>query len=436
MILLMQLKASRQAPTEQKKGRLTRILILSNHYPPHYKGGYGLRCQSVTEELARRGYEIQVLTSDWHTGARPTRRVETSGGVLTHRLLHIRQPISPHPLRRRGQHLRWAVAARRDYRTAYNLMRSLAPDLVYVWSMSHLALSPLAAAQDLNLPLVFDLGDYWLLQRYQELQAEPDARRRRYRLWIHGLSSFDLSCFPHILVNSRTLKHQYTQAGFPAAQLTVIPRGLPAAWIRETPPPLPPRPHLQLLYVGRLTEAKGAHLAIEAVALLNGERAADLGRPAHLDLVGTGEADYQERLRRQVADRGLARVVRFLGRLPQQDLMARYGGYDALLLPSVWVEPFGGAALEAMAQGTCVIASDRGGPAELIRHGQTGLLVPPEDPAALAQAVLSLAHDPARRDRIRRAAIAAVRAAYTLEQVGDRVEAYLQSAWSAKREPA
>lgn len=407
-----------------------RILFLSNRYPPHYKGGYGLRCQSVAEELARRGHAIQVLASNWRKEGTPTDR---SGPVPVHRRLHIRAPISPHPLRRRGQHLRWAIAARQDYRIARRLMRSLAPDLVYVWNMSHLALSPLAAAQDLGLPLVLDLGDYWLLQRYRELQAEPDARRRRYRLWVHGLRSFDLARLPHILVNSRTLRRQYIRAGFPPAQLTVIPRGLPAALIRETPPPLPPRPTVELLYAGRLTEAKGAHLAIRAVALLHGEMAAELGRPARLDLIGAGEADYERRLRRLVADLGLAPVVRFLGPLPQQQLIERYGRYDALLLPSIWVEPFGGAALEAMSQGTCVIASDRGGPAELIEHGRSGLLVPPEDPAALAQAVVSLARDAARRDRIRRAALAAVRAGYTLEQVGDRLESYLQTVLAAHR---
>ena len=60
------------------------------------------------------------------------------------------------------------------------------------------------------------------------------------------------------------------------------------------------------------------------------------------------------------------------------------------------LKPFGGVVMEAMAQGLCVIASDQGGPAEHNSHGETGLLVPVEDPSEMAQAVMSLIDSPDR----------------------------------------
>jgi len=423
-----------QLDDRPRQGGLDRILILSNRYPPYYKGGYSLSCRLVADELAQRGYKVHVLTSNWL----PSREQLVMSSVElvednVHRRLHIRERPSRHPLRQRWQHLKWAVAARLDYQITHQLMQDLSPDIVYIWNMSHLALSPLDAVQDLGLPFVLDVGDYWLLQRYQELYTEPDSQRQRYRLFVHGLKSFNPLQFSHILANSCTLKQRYVKSGFPAEQITVIPRSVPAHFVRESPARVPKHPSVKLLFAGRVTEAKGVHLAIQTVALLNGEMFTELSQFVRLDIVGDGEESYVQSLREQVASLGLAQAVHFLGRLAQEELIERYPYYDIVLIPAVWFEPFGRSALEAMAQGVCVIASDRGGPAEQITHGQNGLLVPPEDPRAMAQAVISLIRDEAQRDRIRRAAIATVRENYTLESVVERVEAYLQAALAQRR---
>ncbi len=409
-----------------KSTRLKRILVLSDYYYPYYKGGYGLRCKAVTDELRERGYEMYVLTSRWR--ASEMRQPED----YVYRLLHIQRPEGQHALYRRFRHVEWALMSRIDRRIARRVIRELDPDIVYVWNMANLSLAPLAPALALEKPLVFDLGEYWLLRRYKEICLEPNGLKRNYRLFINGLTVFDPMTFSHLLTNSEVLKQGYVEAGFPPVHITVIPRGLQAKFILDAPPPPLSDSTVRLLYAGRLTEAKGVHLAIQAVAMLHQELSEALGRSVSLDIIGEGEDEaYAQELRELVASLGAQDIVYFVGRIDQEALIDRYKSYHAVLFPAIWVEPFGGVVAEAMAQGTCAIASDRGGPAELITHGHDGLLVEPEDPRAIAEAVVDLVQHPGLLQHIRQNAVATVREHYTIEHIVDRVEDYLNKAWLA-----
>jgi glycogen(starch) synthase len=99
--------------------------------------------------------------------------------------------------------------------------------------------------------------------------------------------------------------------------------------------------------------------------------------------------------------------VHLLGRLGDADVAAMLGAADVALVPSRY-EPFGLVALEAMAAGTPVVVSDTGGLRDIVSDGTTGLMVPPGEPAALAEAVASLLGDRARRDEMGRAGAARV----------------------------
>ncbi len=106
-----------------------------------------------------------------------------------------------------------------------------------------------------------------------------------------------------------------------------------------------------------------------------------------------------EGLHRLVAELGLERHVDFLGE--REDVPAVLRALDLLLLPS-WEEPFGRAVIEAMAMGTPVAATAVGGPAEIVRHGQDGLLLPPRDPESWAATLRPLAADPRLREKMGR----------------------------------
>jgi teichuronic acid biosynthesis glycosyltransferase TuaC len=139
---------------------------------------------------------------------------------------------------------------------------------------------------------------------------------------------------------------------------------------------------LQLLSVGNLVPLKGHDLVIEALALLRRQ-----GIDAALNIIGAGpERPALEALSQRL---GLDDRVRFLGPLPQQDLVAWYGAADMLVLASER-EGWPNVLLESMACGTPVVATAVGGIPEIVATPLTGRLVDDRSAQALADAVLGL----------------------------------------------
>ena len=157
------------------------------------------------------------------------------------------------------------------------------------------------------------------------------------------------------------------------------------------------------LFVGRLSAEKGLSTVLEAWQRL--------GRAIPLKIVGEGPlADSVEAT---AADEF---GVEYLGRRPLPEVYDLMGDARFLVQPSEWYEPFGRVAIEALARGTPVIASDLGGMAELIDHGRTGRLFRPGDAGDLAAAVdWALAH-PGELATMRGCARAEFEAKYTAER--------------------
>jgi len=130
--------------------------------------------------------------------------------------------------------------------------------------------------------------------------------------------------------------------------------------------------------------------------------------------------------------RSLARVlgvegqVMLRGPLPRNEVLRAYGSSDALVLPSLF-EPFGIVLLEAMAAGLPVVASRVGGIVDVVEDGKTGLLVPPRNPQALADAIGRLVSDPPLRRRMGDAGRAKV-PAYSWERLIPRILEVYQEA--------
>lgn len=142
--------------------------------------------------------------------------------------------------------------------------------------------------------------------------------------------------------------------------------------------------------VARLNEWKGQEILVEAADLVRRKH------PIVVRLIGDvygSEIGYRTRLERMVDDLGLHEVVVLEGeRRDAQQLVAEG---DISVLPSRRAEPFGMALVEAMALGRPCVATSAGGPLEIVRHGVDGLLVPPGDAPALAEAIVSLIENPA-----------------------------------------
>ena len=157
--------------------------------------------------------------------------------------------------------------------------------------------------------------------------------------------------------------------------------------------------------VGQLSPWKGQDTAIRALALL-----CEQGVDAHLLLIGSAKfvaratrfdnRRYLEGLHELVAAAGLQQRVSWLGE--RDDVPELVRALDVLLLPS-WEEPFGRALIEAMALEVPVIATNVGGPSEIVRDGREGYLAPPREPQAWAQAIRRIIERPDRGRQLGRA---------------------------------
>lgn len=160
-----------------------------------------------------------------------------------------------------------------------------------------------------------------------------------------------------------------------------------------------------ILFVGRVEPLKGIETLIRAIAILKSH--GDLSEyPFYLAIIGgdpsaTPEAMNAEMARLQALSRelGLGNLVLFLGKRGQDSLPYYYSAAEVVVVPSHY-ESFGMVALEAMACGTPVVASQVGGLAFLVQDGQTGYVVPDNEPEALAERLAHLICQPELRQRL------------------------------------
>jgi 1,4-alpha-glucan branching enzyme len=151
-----------------------------------------------------------------------------------------------------------------------------------------------------------------------------------------------------------------------------------------------------LLFLGRLDPRKGIDVLLEAMVVLRGRDHESM--VPGLDLVVAGRGPEGPALQSLSARLGLARQVHFVGQTAgQQKLWLLQNGLCTIVPSRTW-EAFGVVVVESLAAGRPVIASQLPGLADLIDHERTGLLVPPESPQKLAEAIRQMALDPRRAD--------------------------------------
>ncbi len=296
----------------------------------------------------------------------------------------------------------WSREARRDLRAQ---LRGTRPDVVHIHNTFPL-LSPsvLYACRDESVPVVITVHNYRLMCAggsffrdgavCRDCVTGPAIQAVRHGCYKESR----LATAPVALSNAlhrqawRNLVSAYIFIS--AAQRDLLAGlDLPPerVFVRHNLIPRRAMPHTDpehsVLYAGRLDEAKGIRVLMAAwdqYLPTAGEN------PLSLVIAGTGI------LQAEVAAWAAARPsVRLAGHVSDDraaDLMSRS---RAVILPSIWAEPFGLVAVEAMAAGTPCIASDHAALPELITHGVNGILVPPGDPRALAAAIADVQASPA-----------------------------------------
>jgi len=368
-----------------------RILVVSGIWPPD-AGGPASHAPEACDFLAARGHRIEVVTT-------------------------ADAPPEPRAYPVRWVSRRLPPGARHARVAALVAGRARAADVVYSVGME--GRSAIGSALG-GRPLVqrFASDPAFERARWRGLTSEPFHRfagQRGMRIAVLGrIRDLEARRAARVLCPSAWLRDLIVGWGVDPARVEVLPHAV-------RPPVLPDREELRarlgfggptLVLAGRLVPQKALDVAFRAVERAEG-----------VSLVVAGDGPERERAEALVAELGLAGRVRFVGAKSRDEVFELFRAADAALLSSAW-ESFGLVVAEALAVGTPVISTAVGGVVEVLDDGRNGLLVPPGDPAALAEAIGRFVADDDLRTRLGAAAAESVRQ-LAPETIYARLEAIL-----------
>lgn len=224
----------------------------------------------------------------------------------------------------------------------------------------------------------------------------------RYSLTLHGpLEDYGPgqrykwrhAAFATIITEKLRAEAEAELAGYLPPRIAVQAMGVDTGRLSRDTPWQPPRPGepLRIMSCGRLNQVKGHQDLLQAIRMLR-----DAGHDARLVIAGEDDAGgtgYRRVIEARIAELGLDDAVTLLGAVSEGEVRRHLLEAHVFALAS-WHEPLGVALMEAMSCEVPTIGTAAGGVAELIRDGQDGILVPPRDPPAMADAILRLAGDP------------------------------------------
>ncbi|MBV9207973.1 MAG: glycosyltransferase, partial [Actinobacteria bacterium] len=362
-------------------------------------GGQNVAVAALARGLAERGTEVIVHTR--RDDLSLPRRVPLAPGVTV-------DHVSAGPPEPMGK----------DLLLPY--MDEFAADLYRQWSAirphvvhSHFWMSGYAAvraARPLDLPVLHTFHALGVVKRREQgvKDTSPPQRIAIETRLLHETDRVIATCPDEVL--------ELVQLGADRERIAVIPCGVDVSHYRPDGPTIPAPPRAapgRLLYVGRLVQRKGIGNAITAMAEVPGAELVIAGGPDPAELHLDPEV---RRLRRLAARHGVSDRVRFLGRVDSSVLPALYRSADVMVCVP-WYEPFGLAAVEAMACGVPVVASAVGGLSDTVVDGVTGIHIPPRRPDLAAAAVRRLLADPPLRQRMGAAGRARATAKYAMDRV-------------------
>jgi len=399
------------------------ILLLGNHPLPY--GGVPRHVKSLAGFLAQRGWTVHVLSM-----AGPRRHPEEAGGYTIHRpsrgqrLELLARLLAHHPGFVARQFLRFPRFASDSPRLFLGCLGLAAVcweiarrDNLRLISAYHLFAAGLAgawAAELLGIPLVTTV--------FGEIYADPAFYRRHLVevRYVVDRSRMVLSCSHHC---SRSLELLGLSTPVPTVHYGVdtaeFSPGIDATLIRE-------RHGLRagdqvVLFVGRMVREMGLHVLLSSLPRVL------QGNPSIKVIILGGSGDLRGEAE-ACAARHPGRVF-VAADVMQSEMPLYYAAATVAVSPSVNERAcLGLAVAEAMASARPVVVSNIGGGPELVEHDRNGLLIPPSDPGALADAVLSLAGDSQRCRRLAESGLAVARLGFDQASTNRRMEEIFREA--------
>jgi D-inositol-3-phosphate glycosyltransferase len=381
-----------------------RIALISEHASPLAaiggadSGGQNVHVAQLARALGERGHHVTVYTRRDTPGLAD--RVRIGPGVTVEHVPAGPATILPKDallpyMAQFGDHLaqRWLVEP---------------PDVVH----AHFWMSGMAAqrgARRIGIPVLQTFHALGVVKRRYQGASDPSppSRLRLERQLARDAALVVATCTDEVT--------ELTALGVPAPRIAVVPCGVDLDHFTPRGPRAARDGRHRILSLGRLVERKGVGTTVRAMAAVP---------DAELVIAGGGDAiadAEQATLTLVAAASGVQDRVRLIGQITRDDVPALLRSAD-VVVSVPWYEPFGMVPLEAMACGVPVIASAVGGHLDTVIDGRTGALVPPRNPAALAQRLRELLADPARLAAIGSAAAARARAGYGWSRIAMETE--------------
>ena len=379
-----------------------RILHVTDSYLPTIGGMErairGLTCQRTSE-----GHAVMVLTGELPDAPRD----ETDAGVRIMRRPMATQLI-PGGLTDPNRPFHATLPDPLFEKAVREAIREHQPDVIHCHGWSRFSAIPVAAK--MRVPVVATAHDYGFACATKQgtlpdgtVCTGPSVKK----CVAHSLAHYGVKGAPialglramaarqrHLTATgiSRPIREFGSGTGYQPPFMADIPSFVPDEVLTVTddtkPEWAPDEPYV--MFVGALTKYKGLEVLLESQRILRHTFEMDVP----LLIIGTPQPDTPAIQRANITVRR---------NVAHEDVMRAWRHATVGTAPSVWPEGFGQVVVEALAAGTPMIGTNHGGIAEIITHNVDGILVPPNDPRALADAIAELWRDPHTRERLSRA---------------------------------
>lgn len=353
-----------------------RILICCNIYPPNFIGGAELIAHFQGKHLVAAGHEVHVFAGDVRpVGLRHQLRTEQYEGITVHR-------VNLNGMDYQSDFVNFSHPPVEQLFS--KLLEEFRPHVVHCHNIIGLSVTILQIAREFGAKVVMTLHDHWGFcfkntimkdagvtctdySRCDECQPYiEDGNNRRLPMRMRqdymklAMNAVDVFVSP-----SQYLANTYIAAGFPSRKMHVVWNGIDvdrfSAIQRNFAPEV-----LRFSFFGYFGKHKGIHTLLEALPLLKDRR------KVRINLIGDG--DQRVEYEQQLYKNGCSDLVKFWGKLDNNDVARAYAETDVLVLPSIWRENQPVSITEAMACGIPVIGSDMGGIPELVENGVSGYI--------------------------------------------------------------
>ncbi|MFH0927980.1 MAG: glycosyltransferase [bacterium] len=369
-----------------------KIVIISNLFPPHVRGGAELVAAEMARAFFALGHEVVVITT-----TRP--KIGPQKYALDRALFEGIPVLRFFPMNLYftlddfkyswTTRLAWHIRDTFNFYSAgvvRKILKKEKPDLVVTHNLKGLGMLIPGVIKELGLRHLHVLHDVQLLEPSGLIEAseQPNILKNVGRLISSGLMRLLFGSPKFVVSPSQWLLDYYAKRQFfPNSQKIVMPN--PSLKLSDIPKTASHGQNPKFVFLGQVEKHKGAETLFHAF-----KDACEFGSfQAELDYVGDGRL-----LKDLKSMSGLNSRVHFHGRLPREKALKILSEATALVFPSECLENSPGSVQEALALGIPVIATDVGGVPELVRENQTGWLVPPGDIPALARMLRHVAAHP------------------------------------------